>query len=57
MLVYMQLSVELRKVGVRQMDGSVCTTFRKLQKETEGLFPNLIGTLMLAKRYRVCMCE
>lgn len=49
----LQLSMAIKSVGVHQRDGSVCTTFRKLQRETEGLFPDFMGTLMAAKRYHV----
>ena len=49
----LQLSMAIKSVGVHQRDGSVCTTFRKLQRETESLFPDFVGTLMAAKRYHV----
>ena len=49
-----QLTMEIKRIGMQQMDGSICTTFRKLQKETEGIFPDLIGVLVLARRFKVC---
>jgi hypothetical protein len=47
----------IKSVGVHQKDGSVCTTFRKLQRETEGLFPDFMGTLTAAKRYHIVNYE
>ena len=51
-----QLTMEIKRIGMQQMDGSMCTTFRKLQKETEGVLPDLIGVLLLARRYKVSVC-
>lgn len=53
MLPYIQLTKEIKRVGVKQIDGTVCTTFRKLHRETEGIFPDFMSTLMAAKRYQV----
>lgn len=53
MLLYIQLTKEIKRVGVKQIDGTVCTTFRKLHRETEGIFPDFMSTLMAAKRYQV----
>ena len=52
-----QLTMEIKRIGMQQMDGSMCTTFRKLQKETEGVLPDLIGVLLLARRYKVSVCD
>lgn len=51
--LFTQLTKEIKRVGVKQIDGTVCTTFRKLHRETEGIFPDFMSTLMAAKRYQV----
>ena len=52
-LHYVQLAMEIKRVGIRQANGTVCTTFRQLQRGAEGVIPDFIGTLMLARKYQV----
>ena len=47
--------MEIKRVGVRQINGTVCTTFRKLQRDAVGVFPDFMSTLMAAKRHQVSM--
>ena len=52
-VVVLQMSKEIKRLGVCQQDNSVCISFGELLEKTKGIIADLPGTLVAAKRNQV----